>query len=93
MRLLARSTPIVIKVCFPDKEFYTEAEALLYDGIIRLLAADLGRAPCCSGGCRWEALRGWPMTSRPLLAVSVMKKLDRSWTTFPDFLRWAGTSP
>ncbi|MHB0877778.1 MAG: aminoglycoside phosphotransferase family protein [Anaerolineae bacterium] len=40
----ADGSAVVLKVCYPDREFYTEAEALrLYDGrgCARLLAADL----------------------------------------------------
>ncbi len=88
--------PVVLKVCFPDKEFFTEAEALrLYDGrgSVRLLAADLER-----GALLLERLfPGAPLESvsddeqATHIAVTVMQRLWRPAPpehSFPTFTTW-----
>jgi streptomycin 6-kinase len=92
----ADGSPIVLKVCFPDKEFYTEAEALrLYDGqgIIRLLAADLERGALLLErllpGTALETVADDKQATH--IAVEVMQKL---WVPvagnhpFPTFTHW-----
>jgi streptomycin 6-kinase len=92
----ADGRPVVVKVCFPDREFFTEAEALrLFDGrgATRLLAADLEQ-----GALLLERLEpGTPLSALPddeaatTIAAHVMRQLRRPVPpehAFPSVADW-----
>ena len=93
----ADGTPAVLKVCYPDREFIAEAEALrLCDGqgMVRLLAADLEQ-----GALLLERLEpGTPLTTltddelATSIAAQVMRQLWRPAPadhSFPSVADWA----
>lgn len=90
-------TPLVVKVCFPDREFHTEAEALaIYAGrgAVQLLDADLDQ-----GVLLLERLEPGTLLSAveddakaTSIAVEVMKQLWRpppAQHDFPSVADWA----
>jgi streptomycin 6-kinase len=94
--MLQNGAPIVLQVCFPDKEFFTEAEALrIYDGrgSVRLLAVDLeGGALLLERLLPGAALESMVDDQQAThIAARVMQTLWRpapQESAFPSFATW-----